>query len=233
MPEVVRKNLAARLNAIPPSEQRVATRHADAAKASRDLEMEYERAVRAARNLVQRSTQAASELSAVDRRLDAWDAEHRELLSEWASGDLHGVRAELARNRAILTRLSEAITDLLLEADVLTARHELDSLESSLEKLESDRVEAASRHTETETAAGVLVKLASDSKALEISLVQASISKQLPGLQAVYRRLNPHPLFDTLDVAFGSFNERGEVYYRVSAAEGASGNASMLLAVLN
>jgi hypothetical protein len=67
----------------------------------------------------------------------------------------------------------------------------------------------------------------SDAKALEISVVQASIAKQLPALQAVYRRLNPHPLFDTLDVAFGSFKERGEVYYRVVKGD-VIGNASML-----
>jgi len=76
-------------------------------------------------------------------------------------------------------------------------------------------------------AAGVLERLVADAKESEIDIVDAAIKRQLPTLKAVYRRLNPHPLFDSLDVRVKPLNQRGEVYYRAAQGD-TSGNASML-----
>ena len=43
--------------------------------------------------------------------------------------------------------------------------------------------------------------------------------EQRPLLNALYRRLRPHPVLDQLDIEFGQFSQRGEVYFEAVAGE--------------
>lgn len=197
----------------------------DARRANLDRERgEVAREFRTARTT---NSQLVSEISAVKTELGTWKADLRELSASWGGRALSAIKPAASSERSRASRLLVQLEDLKDQADTLLARQNLESLDTSGLKLDEERASATRRQAFVRNAADVLDKVASDAKALEISVVQESIARHLPLLQAVYRRLNPHPLFETLEVRFGSFAERGEVYYRVAAGQ-ASGNASML-----
>jgi DNA repair exonuclease SbcCD ATPase subunit len=227
VPETVLERLANLLDQVPDAERDLAAAAADLESRKRVLDTEQHRVQLDVRTARLEKARIGTEISALDHQVDSWNADVRELSAAWGGRPLAAIKPATAKSKASASRLLSQLDDLRAEADSVLARRRLDSLEESSNKLEAERGTAVMRQSFVKTVGSILDELVSDAKALEISVVQDSIARQLPSLQAVYRRLNPHPLFETLDVRFGAFAERGEVYYRVSAGQ-ASGNASML-----
>jgi DNA repair exonuclease SbcCD ATPase subunit len=174
-----------------------------------------------------RVAQAQLELQRADSAVKEWDAAVRELLDGWASSSLVDLRRELTTRRRQIQDLRTRSDEIARELRGSIAQSQIPVIETEEGDAAHVRAAAVTIRDAASSVERQLRKVASDSKAAELDIVEAAITSHMPTLRALYRRLNPSPLFDKLDIRFGQFGERGEVYYR--AVHGAtSGNASMM-----
>jgi DNA repair exonuclease SbcCD ATPase subunit len=54
-------------------------------------------------------------------------------------------------------------------------------------------------------------------KASELEIVERLMEEQKPVLDSLYRRLRPHPVLDRLAVDYGTYGEKGEIYFYATA----------------
>jgi hypothetical protein len=178
---------------------------------------------------IRRSESDVAKRSLASRRaVDTWKNGESQLLAAFpSSGDLEGViRVAGSEARSLLDLRSKLVgiqgqtKSLVDQGDLATAR----AMEL---RLRSECAPLVAEEQRLKTAMSMLERLTRDAKAAEIEIVQGMIAAQMPVLRALYQRLNPHPLFDELDVTYGNFDGKGEVYYRARRGD-TTGNVSMM-----
>lgn len=148
-------------------------------------------------------------------------------MSQWGVQELAEVIDKARSAESALDPVAEKVRQLLAEAKAVGARDSLTQVFKDEEEANRQKGEHQRRRDAIASVRQALQSVAGDAKASEIEIVRSAIDRQLPALQAVYERLQPHPLFDSLDIRFDSFGDRGEVYYRASLGD-ASGNVGMM-----
>jgi hypothetical protein len=96
------------------------------------------------------------------------------------------------------------------------------SLRSSLLRQEREaRAErdALRRRRQLEARArSVAARVGAVAKRAERDLVRDILERERPVINALYQRLRPHPVFNRLELDFGKWRERGEVYFLAKTA---------------
>ena len=178
---------------------------------------------------VRRTEAEANQRSLVSRRaVDAWKKRELQLLAAFpASVDVAGVVSVAGSTEQSLNNLKSKLIGIQSQAKALVDRRELVSARAVDLGLRNERAPMLEEDQRLKVAASTFAKLTRDAKAAEIEIVQGLITAQMPVLRALYQRLNPHPLFDGLDVTYDDFGGKGEVYYRARRGD-TTGNVSMM-----
>ncbi len=171
--------------------------------------------------------QAARDAARSAREVEAWRRETQQLEKQWGVRQLAEVADSARSAETLLDPVADRIRALLTEAKAVQASDSLAQVMKDEEEANRQRDANRTRRDAVGRVKGTLASVATDAKASEVAIVRAAIERQLPALQAVYERLQPHPLFNSLDVRFDTFGDRGEVYYRASLGD-TSGNVGMM-----
>jgi hypothetical protein len=170
----------------------------------------------------------AKRLLASRRAVDTWKNGESQLLAAFpSSGDLDGVIRVAGSEARSLLDLKSKLVGIQGQAKSLVDQGDLAAARAMELRLRNERAPLVEEEQRLKAAMSTLERLTRDAKAAEIEIVQGVIAAQMPVLRALYQRLNPHPLFDGLDVTYGNFDGKGEVYYRARRGD-TTGNVSMM-----
>jgi hypothetical protein len=170
----------------------------------------------------------AQRIAASKQVVESWGIREAQLVAAWpGSAGIEGAIQAAGALEQALGSVQLKLVRLQSQAKTLVDQGELASARASELRLRTEREPLTAREHRLGSAVSALERLARDAKAAEIAIVEEAIATQMPVLRALYQRLNPHPLFDSLDVKYGNFDRKGEVYYRATSGR-TSGNVSMM-----
>ena len=86
-------------------------------------------------------------------------------------------------------------------------------------RLEEELAGAVANADLARASSAVLEGITAAAKASELEIVKRLMLEEKPLLNALYQRLRPHPVLDQLDVDFGEFSNRGEVYFKAVSGD--------------
>jgi hypothetical protein len=86
-------------------------------------------------------------------------------------------------------------------------------------RLHEDLEKASVELQRAYTAGAILRGIVGAAKSSEVNIVRQLMVEQQPLLNALYQRLRPHPVLDHLDVEFGQFGDRGEIYFQAVSGD--------------
>lgn len=135
--------------------------------------------------------------------------------------------SQAKRSRTRLRALQRELSGLMAQAEFLAARTQLNDLKREQQDSNRERRELVQRGRQLARLHRSIQQVVRVSKRAEVDLVRELLSRQQPLMNALYRRLNPHPILDRLDVDFKHFADRGELYF-YAASEKARGNINTI-----
>jgi DNA repair exonuclease SbcCD ATPase subunit len=223
----VLSRLDVRISQLPEEETRLVRERAALASSARGEQKRSEALAAQLSQLQVADGRLGREAAAATRLVESWAADVRQLTIEWGVRELADVAGGAKSVESVLDPVAAKIRTLLIEAKAVQATDSLAKVIEGEAEANRQRDVQIGRRDAVARVRQALESIARDAKGSEVAIVRAAIERQLPTLRAVYERLQPHPLFNTLDVRFGTFGDRGEVYYRASLGE-ASGNVGMM-----
>jgi DNA repair exonuclease SbcCD ATPase subunit len=204
---------------------------------SRELEEQLaqarERRDQDAAGLRERKRRLASlgrQIAEVERETQEHEELTRDIVSEWDPGGnlgLDGVSSALESLRASLRGIREDADELALQIRLLATRTKSAELRVRLESTENRRGPVAERARRDTESVNLLQGLVRDAKDAEVATVRNVLEGTNPLLNALYRRLRPHPVLGEIAVDFGKFKDRGEAYYEAAGADVRANIATM------
>ncbi len=204
---------------------------------SADLAKRQESVRRRTRRLESQIDQKATTVQAVAESLDAKRQEHARAsqrsraatrLAESAGveidisseSSIHEAETLTASRLRELSRIRNEIVGLRAQAEFVAARSRLREVRGKLRALASQRRRLVETLSSSRRVDREFSKIIRDSKRAEIDLVKELLGRQGPLLNALYRRLHPHPILDQLEIDYKRFADRGEVYFYATAESG-------------
>jgi DNA repair exonuclease SbcCD ATPase subunit len=171
---------------------------------------------------------AARALADAKHTAETWTARQTKLVEAWSpAADLPAALRSAVQLERRLGDLRSTLSRLQSEAQVLAEQGELAAATETVRQLKRQREALTFEQKRLTAASSTLRKLTGDAKAAEVAIVEQAIKRQMPVLKAIYARLNPHPLFDSLEVTYSTYAGRGEVYYQAASGK-TSGNVNMM-----
>jgi DNA repair exonuclease SbcCD ATPase subunit len=171
---------------------------------------------------------ARDRLSALEdeqRRLDAAETGWQSALSAAGLGD-DPDPAEVSAQRQVEATRSAAAEQLVVEVDAVLAKGRYLASQDQRSRLADEQARLRVEQTSivasiqrVRTSRTLLQNLTRAAKESELEIVKRLMIEQKPLLNALYQRLRPHPVLDQLDIEFGQFKERGEVYFNAVAGD--------------
>jgi DNA repair exonuclease SbcCD ATPase subunit len=220
-PDNVRSRLRERANQVPES--------------LRALEHERQELEARERDLGERIAELQAILDAARGRIATLEEEQGRfnvIESEWqsalASAGLatNPDPAEVTALRQLEATRSAAADQLVVDVDAVLAkarylssqdrRSRLADEEAHLRREQASLAESVERMRKSRA---LLQAITSAAKESELEIVRRLMLEQKPLLNGLYRRLRPHPVLDQLEIEFGQFSQRGEVYFEAVAGE--------------
>jgi hypothetical protein len=159
------------------------------------------------------------------RRLDEAETGWQSALARAGLGDdpepaeVSAQRQLEATRSASADRLVVEVDGVLAKARYLASEDRRSRLADEEARLRAEQASADASAQHVRTSRTLLQGITRAAKESELEIVKRLMFEQKPLLNAIYRRLRPHPVLDQLDVEFGQFSQRGEVYFEAVAGE--------------
>ncbi len=159
------------------------------------------------------------------RRLEASEAEWQAAL---ASAGLPGdpdPEEVSSQHQVEATRAAQGeqwmndVDALLARARYLASEDRRSWLADEQQRLHAEQQAVLASAQRAQASRTLLQGVTAAAKESELEIVERLMLEQKPLLNALYQRLRPHPVLDQLDVEFGQFSQRGEVYFEAMAHE--------------
>jgi hypothetical protein len=186
-----------------------------------------------ATNLSEQAAETRASASSLREQIQALEAEQSELeqrIADWqtilAAVGLAGDPKpdDVAVQRATETakilsgeQLAQQVDGILAQVRYLVSEDRRSRLAEEERRFRSERANATAELERAESSRTTLEGITAAAKESELDIVRRLMVEQKPLLNALYQRLRPHPVLDELDVDFGEFGQRGEVYFHAVA----------------
>ena len=172
--------------------------------------------------------------------LDERDAELSTMIATAALSDETGLNEVAPRRVDEAARLTDAenaageCDAIIAELRYLASADRRSQLADEEKEHRSERSEALEQLRLVKRTVEILGGLTEAAKVSEREIVERLMRGELALLNALYQRLRPHPVLDHLDLDFGEFGDRGEVYFQaVSGGKRMNVSATFSSAQLN
>jgi DNA repair exonuclease SbcCD ATPase subunit len=175
-------------------------------------------------SLVSLRDQIAS-LEMEQTRLDASETEWHAVLAAASLSD-DPDPADVASGRQLQAarvtegdQLTRQVDAVLVKARYLASEDRRSRLAEQERRLQEERSNAVAQGEHARASHKLLQGITAAAKESELDIVKRLTLEQKPLLNALYQRLRPHPILDQLDIDFGQFSQRGEVYFHAVAGD--------------
>jgi DNA repair exonuclease SbcCD ATPase subunit len=184
-------------------------------------------------NLTEQAAEPQASASSLREKIQALEAEQSELeqrIAHWQAilaavgsagdpdpGDV-ATQRETEKARLLAgEQLAQRVDGILAQVRYLVSEDRRSRLTEEEERFRSERANLTAALERAESSRTILNGITAAAKESELDIVRRLMVEQQPLLNALYRRLRPHPVLDQIDVDFGEFGQRGEVYFHAVA----------------
>ena len=133
--------------------------------------------------------------------------------------DVSAARSDAIESVGVAQRLLAEIDGHVAALRYMTSADRRLRLAAERKRLEAQQARFEAEADTARAGMSVLGGISEAAKASELEIVEQLLKAQQPLLNALYRRLRPHPILDQLEVSFGDFGKRGEAYFHAVAGE--------------
>ncbi len=161
------------------------------------------------------------ELASALSEVSNWDKQLRLVApnTDPAAPDWESLRTMYSDSASRTHSFASEVDTLISQAQYHAELDRRMALVDRLNDLESKRSALVERIETRRRAANKLDSIIDAAQRAEVAIVRKVLARQEPIMDALYRRLRPHPVLDRLRIEYRTRDNRGEVYFRAASGQ--------------